>query len=122
MSDELVGKAAAAVSEAMQARSEHRDAGPTVFTGVRDRDLVTLTERFVGPFEYRSMLVAAQLMVEVDRRGLWDAVVERRVDLLTRAHPDERASDLGERARTAIERFRGEHFPVEPDAFDSAAP
>ncbi len=91
---------------------------PQVFTEVKDRDLITLMDRFAGSLEFNSMLVATQLMREVGRRQLWDAVVERRTSMLQWANPDEDADVLRHRARSAIDRFRNEHFPVDPDIFD----
>lgn len=57
-------------------------------------------------------------MAEVGRRQLWEAVVERRSAMLARLHPDEETSALRDRARSAIDHFRNEHFPVNPDIFD----
>ena len=91
---------------------------PQVFTEVKDRDLITLMDRFAGPLEFHSMLVAAQLMREVSRRQLWDAVVERRTAMLQWANPDERADALRQRAQSSLDHFRNEHFPVDPDVFD----
>ncbi|WP_144803658.1 hypothetical protein [Curtobacterium sp. BH-2-1-1] len=97
--------------------TEQQNQQPKVFTEVKDRDLITLTDRFAGSLEFHSMLVAAQLMAEVDRRQLWEAVVERRSAMLARLHPDEETSALRDRARSAIDHFRNEHFPVDPDIF-----
>ena len=47
-----------------------------MFAEVKDRDLITLTDRFAGSLEIHSMMVTAQRMAEVGRRELWDAVVE----------------------------------------------
>ncbi|MGN8050290.1 hypothetical protein ACTJKO_11440 [Curtobacterium sp. 22159] len=65
------------------------------------------------------MLVAAQLMAEVSCRQLWDAVVERRTAMLARVHPDEDTSTLRDQARSSLDHFKNEHFPVDPDIFDA---
>lgn len=91
---------------------------PQVFTDVKDRDLITLMDRFAGPLEFNSMLVAAQLMREVGRRQLWDAVVDRRTAMMQWANPDEDVEALRQQAQSSIDHFRNEHFPVDPDIFD----
>lgn len=91
---------------------------PQVFTEVKDRDLVTLMDQFAGSLEFHSMLVAAQLMREVSRRNLWDAVVERRAALLARAVESADPEKLRQQAKASLDRFRDEHFPVDPDLFD----
>ena len=91
---------------------------PQVFTEVKDRDLITLMDRFADSLEFNSMLVAAQLMREVGRRQLWDAVVERRTAMLQWKHPDGNEATLRQQARSALDHFRNEHFPVDPDVFD----
>lgn len=91
---------------------------PQVFTEVKDRDLITLMDQFAGSLEFNSMLVAAQLMREVSRRHLWDAVVERRTSMLQWANPDEDVEALRQQAQWSIDHFRNEHFPVDPDIFN----
>jgi hypothetical protein len=91
---------------------------PQVFTEVKDRDLITLMDRFAGSLEFNSMLVAAQLIREVGRRQLWDAVVERRMAMLQWKRPDENEATLRQQAQSALDHFRNEHFPVDPDVFD----
>jgi len=66
---------------------EQQNRQPNVFTGVKDRDLITLMDRFAGSLEFHSMLVAGQLVAEVSRRQMWDAVLERRTAMLSRMHP-----------------------------------
>lgn len=90
---------------------------PKVFTEVKDRDLVTLMDRFAGSLEFNSMLVASQLIAEVSRRQLWDAVIERRTAMLALGHPDEDRATLRDRAQLELDHFRNEHFPVDPDIF-----
>ena len=90
---------------------------PKVFTEVKDRDLVTLMDRFAGSLEFNSMLVASQLIAEVSRRQLWDAVIERRTAMLALGHPDEDRATLRDRAQLELDHFRKEHFPVDPDIF-----
>jgi hypothetical protein len=91
---------------------------PQVFTAVKDRDLVTLMDQFAGSLEFHSMLVAAQLMREVSSRNLWDAVLERRAALLARAVESADPEKLRQQAKASLDRFRDEHFPVDPDLFD----
>ncbi|MFZ7087096.1 hypothetical protein ACRQ4C_00175 [Curtobacterium sp. SP.BCp] len=90
---------------------------PKVFTEVKDRDLVTLMDRSAGSLEFNSMLVASQLIAEVSRRQLWAAVVERRTAMLALGHPDQDRATLRDRAQLELDRFRNEHFPVDPDIF-----
>lgn len=98
--------------------AERQNQQPKVFTEVKDRDLITLMDRFAGSLEFHSMLVASQLIAEVSRRQLWEAVVERGTARLARMHPDEDTSTLRDQARSSIDHFRIEHFPVDPDIFD----
>ncbi|SDQ14332.1 hypothetical protein EDF64_105233 [Curtobacterium flaccumfaciens] len=96
---------------------EQQNRQPRVFMAVKDRDLITLMDRFAGPLEFHSMLVAGQLMAEVSRRQLWDAVLERRTAMLFRMHPAEDVSALRDKARESLDHFRNEHFPIDPDIF-----
>lgn len=96
---------------------EQQNRQPNVFTGVKDRDLITLMDRFAGSLEFHSMLVAGQLVAEVSRRQMWDAVLERRTAMLSRMHPAEDVSTLRDKARASLDHFRNEHFPVDPDVF-----
>ena len=106
-----------------QIRQLARTPQPEVFTAVKDRDLVTLMDRFAGSLEFHSMLVAGQLMAEVSKRDLWAAVVDRRAEMLARMNDAADLDELRERAQSSIDHFRNEHFPVDPDIFgDPEAP
>jgi len=60
------------------------------------------------------MLVAAQLTTEVSKRQLWDEVVARRAEKLTRGKPEADDTESLATARKEIEYFRNQFFPVEP--------
>ncbi|PZE90130.1 hypothetical protein DEJ00_08890 [Curtobacterium sp. MCLR17_039] len=101
----------------VRSMAEQQNRQPKVFIEVKDRDLITLMDRFAGSLEFHSMLVAGQLMAEVSRRQLWDAVLERRTAMLSRMHPAEDVSALRDKARASLDHFQNEHFPVDPDVF-----
>lgn len=90
-----------------------------VFGQVSDRDLITLADVLCWSLEFHSMLVAWKVIHEVSTRELWSAVVERRADSLRRANPDMDVEMAREIAERDIQRFRDEHFPVEPEHFGS---
>jgi hypothetical protein len=102
---------------------EHRFRGhrlrpePPVFDEVSDRDLITLADVLCRSLEFHSMLVASKVMTEVGARSLWPAVVERRARSLRLSAPDTSHDDARQAAGEQIERFRSEHFPVEPEQF-----
>ncbi len=64
------------------------------------------------------MLVASKVMSEVDARSLWPAVVERRARSMRLSAPDASEDDARRVAAEQIQRYRDEHFPVEPEQFD----
>lgn len=91
----------------------------SVFEKVSDRDLVTLADVLCRSLEFHSMLVASKVMREVGVRELWSTVIERRSQSLRRSDPDLGVDSAHLIAEREIERFRDEHFPVEPEVFDS---
>lgn len=91
---------------------------PQVFGEVSDRDLVTLADVLCQSLEFHSMLVASKVMIEVDARNLWPAVIDRRGHSIRLSAPDTSEGDTGRIAAEQIQRFRDEHFPVETEQFD----
>jgi hypothetical protein len=91
---------------------------PPVFGKVSDRDLITLADVLCRSLEFHSMLVASKVMSEVDGRNLWPAVIERRAHSMRLSAPDASEDDARQVAAEQIQRFRDEHFPVEPEQFD----
>jgi len=91
---------------------------PRVFEEVSDRDLTTLADVLCRSLEFHSMLVASRVMREVSARDLWPAVVDRRAYLIGLAVPDADGGEIRRLASEQIQRFRDEHFPVEPEQFD----
>lgn len=90
---------------------------PPVFKEVSERDLVTLADLVCRSLEFHSMLVATKVMSEVHARHLWPIVIERRAYSLRLSRPEMKEDDSRRLAAEQIERFRGEHFPVEPEQF-----
>ncbi|MFZ6993226.1 hypothetical protein ACO0E1_15155 [Curtobacterium sp. RRHDQ66] len=117
MTDEQESNPMAEARAQIRWMMEEQRKQPKVFTEVKDRDLVTLMDRFAGSLEFNSMLVASQLIAEVSRRQLWDAVIERRTAMLALGHPDEDRATLRDSAQLELDHFRNEHFPVDPDIF-----
>jgi hypothetical protein len=64
------------------------------------------------------MLVASKVMSEVDSRNLWLAVIDRRAHSIRLSTPDVSEGDARRVAAEQIQRFREEHFPVEPEQSD----
>jgi len=64
------------------------------------------------------MLVASKVMSEVDSRNLWPAVIDRRGHSIRLSTSDVTEGDARRAAAEQIQRFRDEHFPVEPEQFD----
>ncbi len=95
---------------------------PPVFEKVSDRDLVTLADVLCRSLEFHSMLVASKVMSEVGVRNLWPAVIDRRAHSIRLSAPDTSEDDAGRLAAKQIQRFRDEHFPVEPTQFDDDVP
>ena len=91
---------------------------PPVFEKVPDRDIITLADVLCRSLEFHSMLVASKVMREVDARNLWPAVIDRRGRSIRLSAPDASESDARRIAAEQIQRFRDEHFPVEPEQFD----
>ncbi len=89
-----------------------------VFEKVSDRDLITLADALCRSLEFHSMLVASKVMSEVDSRDLWPAVIDRRGHSIRQSAPDSSEGDARRVAAGQIQRFRDEHFPVEPEQFD----
>lgn len=90
-----------------------------VFGKVSDRDLLTLADLLCRSLEFHSMLVASKVMGEVGARELWSAVVDRRAHSIRLSAPDVDDGELHRIAAEQIQRFRDEHFPVEPEQFDN---
>ena len=88
---------------------------PPVFGRVLDRDLITLADVLCRAREYYSILVAWTVMVEVDARKLWPAVIDRRAHSIRLSAPDVSDGDARRDAAEQIQLFRDEHFPVEPE-------
>lgn len=57
-------------------------------------------------------------MGEITTRGLWSAVIDRRASSIRLTDPDAPEEDVRGVAAEQIDRFRNEHFPVEPEQFD----
>lgn len=91
---------------------------PPVFEKVSDRDLMTLADALCRSLEFHSMLVASKVMSEVDSRNLWLAVIDRRAHSIRLSTPDASEADARRVTAEQIQRFREEHFPVEPEQFD----
>ncbi|RZS58938.1 hypothetical protein EV141_0151 [Microcella putealis] len=92
---------------------------PPVFEKVSDRDLITLADVLCRSMEFHSMLVAWKIINEVTARDLWPAVRERRAQAIRRSNADLGLDESLQVAEHDLERFRNEHFPVEPERFDS---
>jgi hypothetical protein len=90
-----------------------------VFDRVSDRDLITLADLLCRSLEFHSMLAAWKVIDEVSARELWSVVIKRRADSLRRVNPDMDVEQAREIAERDIQRFRDEHFPVEPEHFGS---
>ena len=90
-----------------------------VFEKVSDRDLITLADVLCRSLEFHSMLVAWKVIYEVSARELWSEVITRRADSIRRANPDMRVEVARQTAERDVQRFRDEHFPVEPERFGS---
>lgn len=91
---------------------------PPVFGKVSDRDLVTLADVLCRSLEFHSMLVASRVMGEVGARELWPAVIDRRAYSIRMSATDVSEGDARRVAAEQIQRFRDEHFPVDPEQFD----
>lgn len=92
------------------------------FQNASDRDVITLADVLCRSLEFHSMLVAAKVMGEIGARELWPAVIDRRAHSIRLSAPDTSEGDAGRVAAEQIQRFRDEHFPVEPVQFDDDAP
>lgn len=86
-----------------------------VFGKVSDRDLFTPADVLCRSLEFHSMLVASKVMSEVAARNLWPAVIDRRAPSVRLSTPDASEDDARRVAAEQIQRFRDEHFPVEPE-------
>jgi hypothetical protein len=64
------------------------------------------------------MLVASRVMGEVGARELWPAVIDRRAYSIRMSATDVSEGDARRVAAEQIQRFRDEHFPVDPEQFD----
>jgi len=89
-----------------------------VFGKVSDRDLITLADVLCRSLEFHSMLVASRVMGEIGARELWSAVIDRRARSIRLSAQDASEGDARRIAAEQIQRFRDEHFPVEPEQFD----
>ncbi len=81
------------------------------FRHVPDRDVVTLADRTVGPLEFYSLLTARELLIEIEERGLGDALIERRSYNLRLRNPQLTNDGARTLAKEQIERFSSENFP-----------